>query len=198
MYFTFLMIEITLAYYPFSSKSAFLAIKQAEVNYVKGYLSIFYIHVIFSILVLIAGFIQILPIYKLIPKSLHRFSGYLYAIFVLLFAAPSGLFIGYYANGGVLAILAFEILGVLWIFYTARAIFHIKNGKFNEHKYDMWRSYALALSALTLRFWKVIIVYLFQPNPMQSYIIVAWIGWVLNFIIIELYINRHKLNLNEI
>lgn len=192
LYFTFLMIGITFAYFPFSSEAAFLAIKQDEVNNITGYLSIFYIHVIFSIFVLITGIIQILPIHKIIPKTLHRISGYLYVVLVLLFSAPSGLFIGYYANGGFLAILAFEILGVLWMFFTTRAMFRLKSKNYRGHQYDMWRSYALALSALTLRLWKVIIVYLFQPNPMESYIIVAWLGWIINLILIEIYINHHK------
>lgn len=192
MYFTFLMIGITLEYFPISSEVAFLAIKQDEVQNVKGYLPIFYIHVIFSLLVLLFGFIQILPIGRIIRKSIHRSSGYLYVVLVLLFSAPSGLFIGYYANGGILAKIAFEILGLLWFFYTVRAMYRIKIKNYKGHQFDMWRSYALALSALTLRFWKVIIVYLFQPSPLDAYVIVAWLGWVLNLIIIESIIYYYK------
>lgn len=186
------MVKITLDYFPISTDVSFLAIKQDEVNNIKEYLPIFYLHVFFSIFVLLFGFIQVLPIGRIINKSVHRISGYLYVILLLFFAAPSGLFIGYYANGGLSAILAFEILGILWIFYTARAMYRIKIKNYQGHQFDMWRSYALTLSALTLRFWKVIIVFLFQPNPLDSYIVVAWIGWLINYIIIEMYINHYK------
>ena len=52
----------------------------------------------------------------------------------------------------------------------------------------MYRSYALAVSAITLRLWKVFLVYFFQPNPMDIYEVIAWLGWVPNLILIEILI----------
>jgi hypothetical protein len=52
----------------------------------------------------------------------------------------------------------------------------------------MYRSYALAVSAITLRLWKVVLVYFFQPNPMDVYEVIAWLGWVPNLILIEILI----------
>ncbi|MEM9981103.1 MAG: hypothetical protein AAF734_01325 [Bacteroidota bacterium] len=40
----------------------------------------------------------------------------------------------------------------------------------------------------TLRAWKYLIVWFFQPRPMDVYRIVAWLGWVLNLVLVELYI----------
>lgn len=192
IYFTYLMIQITLKYSVLTDEVAFLAIKQDEVEHVNGYLPVFYIHVFFSIFVLLIGLVQLFPIAKIVPRRIHQWLGYAYVIIVVIFAAPSGIFIGYYANGGLGAKFAFIILGILWIFYTIRALVRIKNKNFKGHQRDMWRSYALTLSALTLRLWKVIIVYLFKPNPMEAYIVVAWLGWVLNLILIEIYINYSK------
>ena len=56
----------------------------------------------------------------------------------------------------------------------------------------MLRSFALAFSAVTLRLWKVIIVYLFHPSPMDVYQIIAWLGWIPNLLIIEYYIFKHR------
>lgn len=192
MYFFVLMAKITAEYFPIANDVAFLTIKQEEVHQVEGYLLIFYVHVIFALFVLCFGLIQLFPIQKIISPKIHRISGYLYVCLVLILAAPSGLFIGYYANGGIGAIIAFELLGILWIFYTIRAMYRIKSKNYRAHQYDMWRSYALAFSAITLRFWKVIIVALFQPNPLDAYLIVAWLGWVLNLIVIESIICYHK------
>lgn len=163
---------------------AFLSIKQEEVKSVSSYLAIFYTHVYTSIFVLVTGIIQLFQL----PKKIHRIAGYFYVFLVVLCAAPSGLFIGYYANGGFWAQIAFLILGILWIFFTIRSIIRIKNKDFTGHQIDMYRSYALTLSALTLRAWKVAIVYFFQPNPLDAYIIVSWLGWVLNLVMIEIYI----------
>jgi hypothetical protein len=55
----------------------------------------------------------------------------------------------------------------------------------------MWRSFALTVSAITLRMWKVIIVYLFHPNPMDVYQIIAWMGWIPNIILIEYLITKN-------
>jgi hypothetical protein len=65
--------------------------------------------------------------------------------------------------------------------------------KFKEHKQWMWRSFALTLSAITLRMWKVIIVYLFHPNPMDVYQIIAWLGWIPNILIIEYLITKKQI-----
>ncbi|MFP7656634.1 MULTISPECIES: DUF2306 domain-containing protein [Chryseobacterium] len=62
--------------------------------------------------------------------------------------------------------------------------------KFLLHKQWMWRSFALTLSAITLRMWKVIIVYLFHPNPMDVYQIIAWLGWIPNILLIEFLITK--------
>jgi hypothetical protein len=54
----------------------------------------------------------------------------------------------------------------------------------------MYRSYALTLSAISLRVFKLVIVALFHPNPMDVYVLVAWLGWVVNLGIAEFLIYR--------
>jgi hypothetical protein len=54
----------------------------------------------------------------------------------------------------------------------------------------MMRSFALALSAITLRSWKVILVVCFDTAPMDTYKIIAWLGWIPNLLIAEYLINR--------
>lgn len=188
MYFSILMVQITLEYIPIQLDVSFLSIKQEEVTAVFGYIPMFYIHVYSSLFVLVIGMVQLFQLKPIV----HRVLGYVYVFILILFAAPSGIFIGIYANGGGWAQLAFVLLGILWLFYTIRSMMRIRNQDYKGHQFDMWRSYALTLSALTLRAWKVGIVYFFQPNPLDAYIIVAWLGWVLNLIGIELYIH-HKI-----
>ena len=189
-YFFVLMLQITLKYLPFSREVAFLQIKQTEVLEVKAYLPIFYTHVYSAVFVLLAGFTQFNS--KILAKypKIHRWLGYLYVGFVLILAAPSGIFIGWFANGGLTAKTSFIILGVLWFWFTLTALKLILNRKIKAHKQMMYRSFALATSAITLRLWKVILVYLFHPAPMDVYQIIAWLGWIPNLLIAEWLIKR--------
>ncbi|WP_293305085.1 DUF2306 domain-containing protein [Pedobacter sp. UBA5917] len=189
-YFFMLMMQITLRYIPFSSEVSFLQIKQTEVSGIKAYLPIFYVHVYSAIFVLLAGFTQFN--HKILARypKIHRWLGYLYVGFVLLLASPSGIFIGWFANGGLMAKTSFIILGILWFWFTLKALLLILERKIVGHKKFMYRSFALAASAITLRLWKVILVYLFHPAPMDVYQIIAWLGWIPNLLIAEWLIKK--------
>lgn len=188
-----LMITITIQYIPYNSNAAFLQIKQTEVHTIPYYLFFFYLHVYTAIFCLIAGFTQFNPFLLKYFKKVHSIIGKLYVFIILIAAAPSGFFIGLFANGGLYSKLAFILLASLWLFYTCKAYIEIKRGRIASHKKYMLRSFALTFSAISLRLWKVLLVYLFQPAPMDVYQIVAWLGWVPNLIIIEFYISKLKL-----
>lgn len=190
-YFFWLMLKITLEYIPLKNNVSFLMIKQTEVTERTEYLYFFYTHVYTSIFVLLTGFLAILR-KDFGLKNFHKNAGKVYIFLILLFAAPSGIYMGIFANGGFLSKLSFVILGCLWWFSTYKAFSLAKQHKFKQHKQWMWRSFALTLSAITLRMWKVIIVYLFHPNPMDVYQIIAWLGWIPNVILIEyLILKKH-------
>ncbi|MDI1255983.1 MAG: DUF2306 domain-containing protein [Flavobacterium sp.] len=191
-FFFILMLNITLHYIPFDATASFLQIKQTEVTTISGYLPIFYIHVYSAIFALLAGFTQFNSrILKKYPKT-HRAIGQIYVYTVLFLAAPSGIYIGYYANGGLLAKISFMLLGTLWYTFTVIGLISAKKRFILRHKNFMLRSFALAFSAITLRLWKVILVFAFHPNPMEVYKIIAWLGWVPNIILIEWYIYKKQ------
>ena len=187
-YFFWLMLRLTLEYIPAQSDVSFLMIKQTEVNTHTEYLYFFYAHVYTSIFVLFSGFIAVFVKPKAAFRNLHKFFGKIYVILLLLLAAPSGIYMGFYANGGILAKISFVILGILWWFTTYKAYLEIRKKNVLNHKKWMYRSYALAVSAITLRLWKVVLVYFFQPNPMDVYEVIAWLGWVPNLILTEILI----------
>ncbi|MNY06474.1 hypothetical protein D3C86_1392330 [compost metagenome] len=182
--------KITLDYIPASSDVSFLMIKQTEVTSRPEYLPIFYVHVYSSIFALMAGFIAVFFDKKL--KYLHRFSGRIYVFVTLFLSSLSGVYIGIFANGGLLAKVSFVLLGILWFYTTYKSYIEIRKGNIQQHQFWMWRSYALALSAITLRMWKVILVYLFHPNPMDVYQIIAWLGWIPNLLFVEYLIKKQK------
>ncbi|KIX22172.1 hypothetical protein SY27_05815 [Flavobacterium sp. 316] len=66
---------------------------------------------------------------------------------------------------------------------------------FKKHQKFAIRSFALTLSAISLRLFKYIIVFLLQTPPMDTYRIVSWLGWIFNLVIAEvviLYLLKNK------
>ncbi|MBF4493543.1 DUF2306 domain-containing protein [Flavobacterium sp. MR2016-29] len=182
------MIKLTWQYVPFGDDVAFLQIKQTEVERVPFYVDFFYVHVYSAIFVLLAGFFQLNS--TLLEKfpAIHRNIGKFYVIVILFLSAPSGFFIGLFANGGFYSKISFVSLSILWFYFTLKGFTAIKNKNITSHKAFMLRSFALTFSAVTLRFWKIVLVHLFHPAPMDVYQIIAWLGWVPNLLIIEYYL----------
>lgn len=192
-FFTLLMIEITVPYLSFDDETAFLKIKQWIIHN-EIWKASFYLHVITSCFCLLAGFTQFSNhVLKQCP-GIHRTMGWMYIIIVLGFSAPSGLIMGIYANGGIFSQTAFVLLSILWIVFTFKAYSAVRNRDFEGHQKFMIRSYALTLSALTLRAWKYVIVLAFRPHPMDAYMLVAWLGWVPNLLLAEWYIRYKFIN----
>ena len=192
LYFFWLMLKLTSEYFSLKPDISFLMIKQTEVTEHPEYLYFFYTHVFTSILVLTFGFIAILR-RNFGIKNLHKISGKIYVFLILLLAAPSGIYMGFLANGGALAKLSFILLGIAWFSSTFLAFKFALKGKFIEHKKWMWRSFALTLSAITLRMWKVIIIQYVDIAPMDLYNIIAWLGWIPNILIVEYLIFKKHL-----
>src|SRR6185503_7710534 len=187
LFFSYLMLLITLQYIPISRDAAFLVTKQDVVGHLY-YRIAFFAHVYTGMFVLLTGMLQF-PAYicKHFPR-LHRWSGRVYAYLIILVTGPAGFVMGVYGNGGWIAQLAFCILAVLWIFFTWKAVALATQHKFAAHKQWMYRSYALTLSAISLRAWRWGLVALFQPRPMDIYRVVAWLGWGGNLLVAELII----------
>jgi len=189
--FFMLLVQITLQYIPFDSDVAFLRIKQSYLSK-PFYLSLFYVHVYSAIFSVLAGLTQFFKAFQVKYKFVHRYLGWFYVLIVLLLAAPSGFYIGIYANGGLSSQTSFVLLSILWFIFTALALYFALRKNYIQHKNFMIRSFALTLSAITLRAWKYLIVYWLHPKPMDVYVVVAWLGWVLNLLVAEIII--YKLN----
>ena len=183
-YFSYLMVLITIQYIPVQFDVAFLRIKQDEIKHFY-YKIAFFTHVYTSIFVLVIGFFQFSSYIKKNYFIIHKLLGKIYVALILFFSGPSGLIMGYHANGGTAAKISFCLLFILWMFFTYKAYAYARIRKWKEHKNYMYRSYALTLSAISLRLFKWVIASLFELPPMDIYIIVSWLGWILNLLIVE-------------
>ena len=185
------MARITIAYIPHNTDVGFLRIKQHYIH-IDHWRIAFFIHVYASLWVLLAGFTQFSKRIQKHNPGLHRSFGYIYVADVILITGPAGLLMGFYANGGLSSRTAFVVLAVLWIYFTAMALWKARRGDFKSHRHFMIRSFALTLSAITLRAWKYSITNSFELPPMDVYRAVAWLGWVPNLIFAEYLIRRNR------
>jgi hypothetical protein len=83
------------------------------------------------------------------------------------------------------------LLAVLWISFTALAGYYAFRRRFTLHGAFMFRSYALTLSAITLRAYTYIIDWLRLPiHPIDTYILTAWLSWIPNLLLAEWLIRK--------
>lgn len=186
LYCIYLMGWITAQYIPPRWDAAFLNIKQDALAYpYYGYA--FYAHVWASLPVLILGVPQFSSRFRAHFVGLHQQLGKAYIGLILIVAAPSGLIMGLHANGGWTAQCSFVLQALLWWGWTWYAYQKARQQDWEAHRYYMLLSYALTLSAISLRIWKWSIVALWAPPPMDTYRVVAWLGWGGNVLVVVLY-----------
>lgn len=141
----------------------------------------FYTHISLGGLALLIGWTQFLEKLRKKNANLHRNLGTVYLISVL-FSGFSGLYIAYFATGGMVSTIGFSILAIIWIYTTVRAYLEIKNGSKRKHQKYMTYSFAACFAAVTLRIWLPILIGFFGDFE-TAYKIVAWLCWVPNIIV---------------
>ncbi len=184
-----MMFRITWPFITFDYNVGFLLTKQS-ILHIDIWRWSFYIHIFTSIFVLIFGLIQFIrPILRKAP-AFHRALGKAYILITLICSAPTGLIMGYYANGGIAAKASFMILSVLWWIFTFNAYREIRKGNVEKHIAFMTRSYALTLSALALRTYALFLPLVIHLPAKDMYALIAWLSWVPNLLLAEWFIRK--------
>ena len=191
-FFSYLMIRLSLPYTQMRSDVDFLQTKQ-NVYHIDYWRRSFYIHVFTSSFVLLAGLTQFSKTLQTKYRKVHRFIGYVYVLIVVFVSGPAAFMMGWQANGGLPARTSFTLLAFLWVVFTACAWIFAYKRNFTVHRAFMIRSYALTLSAISLRLYTVLFEYMnVHARPIDIYITTAWLSWVPNLIIAEIIINYKK------
>ena len=188
-FFSYLLLLISLQYIPIRLDLAFLVTKEKALNH--GYYKVaFFTHVFTAIFTTVLGIPLSSNWLRKKYSYLHRLLGKIYVFVVLGFAGTSGLVMSFFANGGLIAISSFVTLSLLWLWFTFKAYLLARQKKIIQHQAFMYRSYALTLSAISLRLFKWIIANTFKLPPMDTYVIVAWLSWTINLLIAEFLIRK--------
>lgn len=183
--FAVLMATKTYPYLSFEKGIYFLTTKSEETNDNPVFRLGFYVHITTSLVVLVVGLLQLLPFIAARGPLLHRRLGKAYIIGILALAAPSGLLLAYFANGGLVAQVGFTLQCLVWWLATWRAYRAARQRQWPLHVDWMLRSYAVTLAALALRGESYLMYYLFETKPIETYLTVTWLSWVGNLILME-------------
>ena len=141
----------------------------------------FYGHIIFGGIALAIGWIQFNEKWRKKNIDLHRKIGKTYVITVLI-SGICGVFIGYFATGGIISSVGFMALGLTWLSTTVGSFIAVKNGNIHRHQVLMIYSYAACFAAVTLRIWLPLLIASIGEF-LPAYRIVAWLCWIPNLIV---------------
>ncbi|WP_337104363.1 DUF2306 domain-containing protein [Paenibacillus sp. YIM B09110] len=151
------------------------------------------VHAISAAIALLIGWLQFVKRLRLKHLSLHRAIGMLYTLAIAV-GGVTGLYLSFYASGGISGMLGFGLLAIVWLISTGIGVAAIivrrdpaAHGKW------MLRSYALAFAGVTLRAYLPLSMVLFGEEVFDIYYaVIAWICWIPNLFVAEWLIRRKK------
>jgi len=155
------------------------------------YLPIFYTHITFGGIALLTGWTQFSRRLRDKYLSAHRWVGRIYVIAVIL-SSLAGLFIAFFASGGIVSSFGFGLLAILWFFTVLKAYTSIRKGNIKQHENWMIRNYALAFAAVTLRIYLPLSQAALHMDFITAYRATSWLCWVPNLVIAEIIIGKRS------
>ncbi|WP_418500404.1 DUF2306 domain-containing protein [Flagellimonas sp.] len=153
----------------------------------------FFGHIVFGGLALLTGWSQFSKKLRTKKLDLHRNLGKIYVLSALV-SGICGVYIGFYASGGLVPSLGFISLGIVWLFTTIRAYAAIRKKDVSLHQGMMIYSYAACFAAVTLRIWLPLLT-IILGEFLLAYKIVAWLCWVPNIVFAHFWVRRKGLTL---
>jgi uncharacterized membrane protein len=148
------------------------------------------LHIAASAFAMILGAFQFLKVLRQKAPAVHRWMGRVYIAACLVGGAAGGA-IALSSTAGVIAGSGFFLLAIFWLFTTIMAWVSALRRDFVVHERWMIRSFALTLAAVTLRLYLPVSVIL-GLEFVTAYTVIAWICWVPNLIIAEIWVATRK------
>lgn len=148
----------------------------------------FYGHILLGGLALLIGWVQFSKKLRNANLKRHRNIGKIYVIAAII-SGTCGIYIGFYATGGLISSLGFISLGLIWSYTTIKAYLAIRKGDLQLHQGLMIYSYAACFAAVTLRIWLPLLTIAFGDFEV-AYRLVAWLCWVPNIIFAYYWVHR--------
>lgn len=136
---------------------------------------------------LLVGPLQLLPALRR-RRAVHRWLGRIYLVGCLV-GGIAGLTLAFGTTAGPVAALGFGSLGVVWLTTNVQGWRMARARRFDAHRAWMIRSFALTFGAVMLRVYLPLSQVMGIPFE-DAYAAIAWLAWVPNLMIAELYLRR--------
>jgi uncharacterized membrane protein len=185
---------IPISYLLYGINEGYLALKTQAILNSKTWQFFLYAHIISGGIAILIGWIQFSETLQKKWTNLHRIIGKTYLVSALI-CSLSGIYVGFFATGGVIAAAGFITVACLYFYTTLQGFLTIKKGQIIQHQNFMTYSYAVCLSAVSLRL-STTAVYFLDLDYTSSYQIIAWTAWLPNLMIAYL-INRNNRGLRD-
>jgi uncharacterized membrane protein len=149
------------------------------------------LHVTGGVTALLLGPLQFVHRIRDRLPILHRTSGRIYAIACAI-GAPAGFMLALGTPSGPVAAVGFAIPALLWPLFTYRGVKCAMDGRFDEHRQWMLRSYAITSNAITLRLMLPFAGLVLHLPFSAAYPVIAWLSWMTNLALFEIYLRRKR------
>lgn len=170
-------------YLPANFEAEFLRGRQAY--FFGPYQGAFYAHIAAGPITLLLGLVLISERFRRRFPQGHRSLGKLQALLVLLLLVPSGFWMAWYSESGIIAALGFATLALATGTTVLLGWRAAVNRRFAEHQRWMLRCYLLLCSAVVLRLIGGAAT-LAEVSGTWSYPLAAWTSWLVPLSIYEL------------
>jgi uncharacterized membrane protein len=149
-------------------------------------------HAGFAATALLIGAVQFSNVLRERKPALHRRLGRAYVVSCLVGAA-TGLVLALGSSAGPIASLGFGSLAFVWLLANVLGWQRARARLFAAHRRWMIRSWALTLSAVTLRLYMPIPEFFGLPE-LPAYEVISFLCWVPNLIVAELMLRVDRLS----
>lgn len=152
-------------------------------------------HLVGSSAALATAPFQFLPSIRNNHIRIHKWMGRIYVASVVI-GGLGAFALSTVAQMGPPAQIGFGVLAILWIGTTTVGYLHIRRKDRVHHQRWMIRSYALAFAAVTLRLY-LPVIRLLGVSFDVAYVLIAWISWIPNLLVVEWFLKRGKRRHND-
>ena len=138
-WFTFALLAVAIGLYPAIyyfmdiHKHGLLQSKPKELLDTAIYIPAFFIHITFGGIAMLAGWTQFSQKLRDRYMAIHRFTGKVYIISVIL-SSLAGLYISFFSNGGIVSVSGFGILAIVWLVTVIKAYLTILKRDIEQHQ----------------------------------------------------------------